>query len=310
MGRDYKIMAFTLAETLITLAIIGVVAALVIPSLMYNINQNVFNSAQDLALKKIRVSTDLMRTDDVLSGYATSDAFADAFQKYIKVAKRCDSSNLQDCFSSVFLTGAGENINLSDLHTGADFGHDTYTSPLVGIGLINGTSMILAFDPDCQRIEPSNNTIDTTSCLAIIYDVNGSGKPNQIGKDIALLNATITDCDGIKIGGLCVAGGDTTYTPINTCTDTTYDSNLTANAYCSNNSWAGAKKACAEQGMRLPSKDELNTIFQNAATISGLSGSVYWSATEYNVHRAWYSVEFNVQGPYGKDISWAARCVK
>ena len=79
----YKVFAFTLAEVLITLTIIGIVAAFTIPTLMANVTQRVFTSAQDVALKKITEATNQMKTNDALSGYATTDAFADEFLKYI-----------------------------------------------------------------------------------------------------------------------------------------------------------------------------------------------------------------------------------
>lgn len=292
-------LAFTLAEVLITLGIIGIVAAVTIPTLMTNINQNVFNTAQDLAIKKIRAATDQMRTDDLIGAYDTNDHFVDQFQKYIKIVKRCDSSNLSDCFELTFKTASGQDVNLSDLHTGADFGHSTYTSQLVGIGLINGTSVILAFNPDCPSVAPSDNTIDTTTCLSIIYDTNGSGKPNQIGKDVNLLNTTLSVCEGTKVAGLCVAPNDATFSYIN------------ENPW-SDNYWAGARDACTAIGMRLPTLSELNTLYANKASISGLSAGSYWSSTPYVADSA-YDKDFNDGSIHGDQMRYSgakARCVK
>lgn len=296
-------LAFTLAEVLITLGIIGIVAAMTIPTLMTNINQNVFNSAQDLAVKKMRAATDQMRTDDLIGAYDTNDHFVDQFQKYIKIVKRCDSSNLQECFSPTFKTDSNEDINVSDLTSGKKLGQGSNTSNTVGLMLINGTSMLLAYDPTCQSIAPSNNTIDTTACMAVAYDTNGFGKPNQIGKDIALLNATISSCDGKKIGGMCVAASDTTYTP--------YGTFWNGGAW-DNNYWAGADKACTDLGMRLPDKTELNTIYINRATISGLSSTgSYWTSTPNGPSVMWsqnlntgFQCTAILSGPYH------ARCVK
>lgn len=289
-----KRYGFTLAETLVTLLIIGVVAAIAIPPLMTNITDRVFAQEQDLAIKKIREATNQMKSNDVLGGYATNDAFADEFQKYIKITKRCTSTNLANCFISKFQNASGESINISDLTSGTNLGHATYTSPTVGMILINGTTMVFAFDPACARIDPFDNKTDTTSCMSIVYDVNGLAKPNIIGKDIALLNATLDTCTGAKIGGLCIAASDTTYSSIDTCTDTTYDSHLTANTYCASNMWAGAKKACADQNMRLPDINELNTIYQNRASISGLSlNSNYFSTTEWSSTTDFLYLDFN-----------------
>lgn len=307
-------LAFTLVEVLITLGIIGVIAAVTIPTLMSNINQNVFNSQQDMALKRIKAATDQMRTNDLITAYDTNDHFADQFQKYIKISKRCDSSNLQGCFASTFKTLSGQSINLSDLTKGTDIGNLNGTN-LVGLDLINGTTMLVAFSSSCQDVPPYNDTIDTTTCLSIVYDVNGLNKPNQIGKDIGMLNAVITSCDGAKIGGLCIAAGDTTYTPLGTYTDTYYDGeDYITDTF--DNYWAGADKACKDKGMRIPTLSELNTMYQNKASLSGFNltawseGSVYWSS-DSDATSAW-TVYFDGRGQYpqNKYNNASLRCVK
>lgn len=174
--------------------------------------------------------------------------------------------------------------------------------------------MLLAFDPNCAWVAPYNGTIDTTSCLALIYDTNGFGKPNIIGKDISLLNATLNICTGTKIGALCVDDADTTYTKINTCTDKTYDSYLTANTSCANNAWAGAKKACMDKGMKLPSQSDLNTMYQNYLTggnTIGMSAAYYWSDADFTSNLAWnqYFVSGN-QYSFNKTNLHNVRCVK
>lgn len=300
--------AFTLSEVIIVMGVIGIVAAVTIPTLMSNVNQNVFTQQQDLAIKKIRAATDQMRTDDLITAYSTNDLFADQFQKYIKTAKRCNSGNLQQCFSSTFITSSGDIVNLTDLVKGTDIGNNNGTN-LVGLQLINGTTMLLAFKSDCQSVNPYNDTIDTTTCMSIVYDVNGFGKPNQIGKDISLLNATITTCAGTKIGGLCVAPSDVTYTPIN---DLLVGDEESGYWYVADY-WSGASKACNDLGMRLPSTSELNTIWQNRATIGGFAASsYYWSSTESDPSNAWYKIfdAGGYQSSFSKGANCKARCVK
>ena len=53
--------------------------------------------------------------------------------------------------------------------------------------------------------------------------------------------------------------------------------------------WDEAVKICKEigEGWRLPSKDELNTIYENKDSIGGLVSFEYWSADEYDFHNAW-----------------------
>jgi hypothetical protein len=46
--------------------------------------------------------------------------------------------------------------------------------------------------------------------------------------------------------------------------------------------WADAKKACESlgEGWRLPSKDELNSMYINKNAIGGFTPNSYWSSTE------------------------------
>lgn len=46
--------------------------------------------------------------------------------------------------------------------------------------------------------------------------------------------------------------------------------------------WSDAKAACEElgNGWRLPSKDELNILYENKAKIDNFEGTYYWSLTE------------------------------
>ena len=196
---------------------------------------------------------------------------------------------------------------------GIDLGQVANTSALAGLVLIDGTTMLIAYDPTCNiNASIYNTSEDKTSCMAILYDVNGKTPPNKMGADIQTLNASVSSCD-IRLGSICVASGDTTPSAIDTCSDTTWDSNLTNNTYCADNYWAGAKKACSNQGMRLPSKDELSTIiYPSRATISGINlGAYYWSATEYNANLAFYK-SFSTGDLYGYDKNAAlnVRCVR
>ena len=53
--------------------------------------------------------------------------------------------------------------------------------------------------------------------------------------------------------------------------------------------WDDAMKACADlgDGWRLPTKDELNLLYENKEKIGGFAKGDYWSATEYDNGSAW-----------------------
>ena len=103
-----------------------------------------------------------------LRAYATNEEFMDKFEKYMKVAKRCNASNLSDCFPEKFYDGEGDERLLSDFTTGSSLGHSTYTAPLVGFRMANGTSVIMATDPNCEFKEQFSNVGSNTDCVAMV----------------------------------------------------------------------------------------------------------------------------------------------
>ena len=115
---------------------------------------------------------------------------------------------------------------------------------------------------------------------------------------------------------LCVATADLSPTPpaINTCNgspDIAWDLHGSANPYCGNNRWAGAKKACVAQSMRLPTQGELNILYTYKDTIGGFSAAYYWSATESSASTAGRQY-FNTGGQNDifKNNALNVRCVR
>ena len=53
--------------------------------------------------------------------------------------------------------------------------------------------------------------------------------------------------------------------------------------------WYEAKKACKNlgDGWRLPTKDELNLLFQNSGKIGGFANVIYWGSAESGGSNAW-----------------------
>ena len=54
--------------------------------------------------------------------------------------------------------------------------------------------------------------------------------------------------------------------------------------------WEDAKKACENlgRGWRLPTKEELNTLYLNKDKIGGFADNNYWSSTEDDDSYAWF----------------------
>ena len=260
--------AFTLAEILITLAVIGVVAALTLPGLIQNHNEKAWSTAKDLTEKKFVEATRRMNVDGVMSGAANNtENFMEYLKKYLKIIKTCDNTELKNCYApSMILTGKKEqNIDITSLKTAGNLGQKEWNTNTMGFVIADGTTVIMAYNPACPQVdvfssEAQNGQLD---CLALLIDVNGKKGPNKIGKDIVLENAMISDCD-ISLGSLGICMGGSTFfqsTSINTCSnsaDKIYDDVQTG--YCGENRWAAAKKKCMAQGMRLPTMAELAQI--------------------------------------------------
>lgn len=77
--------------------------------------------------------------------------------------------------------------------------------------------------------------------------------------------------------------------------------------------WNDAKKACADLGeeWKLPSKDELNYLYQNRVAIGGFKDGPHWSSTETSSNFAWYQL-FNsgFQSYDSKDYAGYVRAIR
>jgi len=81
--------------------------------------------------------------------------------------------------------------------------------------------------------------------------------------------------------------------------------------------WDDAMSYCADYTVGqyddwyLPSKDELNQLYQQQTAIGGFEGDYYWSSTEYNNGNAWFQFFTNgSQSGYGKSNPCYVRAVR
>ena len=196
----------------------------------------------------------------------------------------------------------------------------------------DGTTVIMAYQKECPYADPIEDTGSQVSCMAYMVDVNGKKGPNRVGKDIELSSGVaFSTCDN-PIGDMCWSTDFAANTAINTCDDTTYDPNGSANSYCANNYWAGAIKACKDKGMELPTRAQLaqlaselyvNSSDGSAVTIGATenksnlkvkeayqenppikyNGYAYWSSEEVNAGNA-YLRTFRTSNTLGSAASW------
>lgn len=158
------VKAFTLAEVLITLGIIGVVASLTIPTLMQNVQDNAFHNAWKKSYSIIAQAQQYVLNDNNftyknLCGDFNDTCFRDNFSKYLKIVKSCDgNASLGDCWANPSVTS--ENFP--------------------SVVLSDGVALMFRYEKsDCNYIEEV-----APRCGWIRVDVNGAKGPNSFGKDI------------------------------------------------------------------------------------------------------------------------------
>ena len=177
--HSLKSAAFTLAEVLVTLGIIGVVSAMTVPTLMQNYQRQsyvtqlhkVYNETSQML---IQVMTDRNALNlNETGAFNNIENSAATFKKYFKVVHDCGAT-LTPCFASEYKSIDGTST--------AAAGECWYA-----VSLANGASICFT-----SMINDGNYPYIVT-----YVDVNGAKGPNISGRDYFLLqfynNGTIED---------------------------------------------------------------------------------------------------------------------
>lgn len=153
---------FTLAEVLITLGIIGVVASITIPTLMNNIQDQQFKSSYKKVYSMINEATLEIAADNggTIKGLFTdTNTMIDYYASKMKTLKACHLNDASPgCFSTV-----DASIILVD-----------------GSVLWNNVNSV---DTNCNNDAWGKANFGQNVCSEFYIDVNGNNKPNKEGKD-------------------------------------------------------------------------------------------------------------------------------
>lgn len=176
--NQIKKTAFTLAEVLVTLAIIGVVAALTVPTLITNIqdtqNKTAFKKFySDLAQANIKVDEDHNGSIKGLNVPFASIAenYIDNLKLYMSVVKQCGWAGGGPLLSAGNCWHADGVVKYMD---GSPFPSASNQPTLI---FSNGAIMMY--------YSSDNNCVSyADTCVTFIVDVNGLKGPNTVGKDI------------------------------------------------------------------------------------------------------------------------------
>ena len=292
--------AFTLAEVLITLAIIGIVAALTIPTLVQNYQERAWNTASQVFQRKLGEALKVMNVQGTLAGYTTTEAFVDELSKHIKITRICDNDDITTCFSDT-VTWGDEEVDMSKVKKAKNFGQNDWDTNTVAVQFANGINSVIAYNPSCTQNQFSNNEITInengigTNCLAILYDVDGFKNPNTQQKDLRGLNVISlgSNCAIELSDGTCFTApfiptphvwkGCDTYGTTSDPDDLAFMSEHNIQ-YCmtsergTNDYWAGAVKTCHDMGSSLPSQAQLDQLARDLYPGTTISSSLSTSS--------------------------------
>ncbi len=285
-----KLKGFTLAEVLITLAIIGIVAAITLPSLLVNVNEKAWDAqkkafharmAQAIGQMNTLGGYGQFETDD--DGTATEDTAAesfilDALSKVYKINNVCGPDKLSSCGMPSKITTLGGEAEISfptkmselneKMLNGAHVTNETEKvadTKAAAFETANGESVAVFYNPLCSSDSLGNHTTQYKMCVNFVYDLNGTEGPNEVGKDVGFMTAFY------RKNSVVVA-------PVPYSRD--YESTVVQ--YTQDEEAIDAPTACKVMGedLRLPDKDELASLFINAPLINIETAAYgYWSGS-------------------------------
>lgn len=233
-----------MAEVLITLGIIGVVAAMTIPSINAKYKDKELTTRAKKAYSAISQAVQLYQAKNSTPGDSTglfdinktSAEVSEEFAKYFNGAKFCRNASQKGCkdfynykikYNSIWVDSEGTMTDVS------------LSSPKIILN--DGTVLAVEQLPSCvqqvhqvQQDEYGNIKKDEDGnplyfdyiryfCAYIYFDTNGPKNPNQFGRDAFLVDATTKDIavhQWTKTGGdslkSILSGGKMTYTDYKT----------------------------------------------------------------------------------------------
>ena len=209
---------FTLAEILITLGIIGIVAAMTLPTLITKILDTSYKANYKKVLSELNQALKLLESEDSspvrVCKSMDDKCFRDQFIKKIKVVYTCDGKVPNNCQeTSTFLNNSTINNSLN------------VNGKWPAFMTLRGYSVKFRFHYDsCSTFDEMQKQYGVlTTCGWVQVDVNGLKGPNRVGKDIFIIdllddrfipahysNDKVKDCKegtGISCGAVYMNGG-------------------------------------------------------------------------------------------------------
>ena len=310
--------AFTMAEILLSLTIIGVVAAITLPSLTGNINERTWNTQRKALYARFSQALALMPN---LNGYGTLHAagtdasgssfdaeddaamafLTDGLTKVLKTTNLCDADALADC-------GIPDTITAMNGDVISNFNTSPYNT-LVGFNsMFNGTwndGTSGATNYTYEQLDTKAAAFETQNGESIVAYYNQSCRTeylnhesvNEYGDSFGYPQSTmcvnfIYDLNGNK--GPNTFGKDIGIMTVFNATDSNVVAPMPSSANNSGQAtWHNAAKVCtnADSETRIPNIDELSAMLINKDIVN-LDSHDYWSSSVFTSERAWKIVSY------------------
>ena len=328
--------AFTMAEILLSLTIIGVVAAITLPSLTGNINERTWNTQRKALHARVSQAVSLLdgmrgygditnvSEPNFDNGWATvysstnaTDAFLSAgLSKVLKLNNICDYQHLSDCgLSSEMINMAGSKIGLATMDDLYDL-NGTFSTAGSGRSVIfynknaafetqNGESMLTFYNPYCKDFKTASSSERT----------QGGGYQGHLSAENVMCLNFVYDLNGKK--GPNTVGKDVGFMSVFYPADPIVVAPVPQAKNAGQTTPANANNLCRQQGdeYRVPNLEELMSIHINNKLLDvdfASKGPVYTSSTRADVWNGAYQLSYTYGSSfaYWGDINLSVRCIK
>lgn len=178
--------AFTLAEVLIVLGVIGIIAEMTIPTVLQNVQTSVTISSLKKVYSTISQAYDLAVTDNGtpdnwnLIGYQDPQGAINMYNilaPNLRVIKNCGTGT--GCFSN----------NYYNLNGTASTSQETLNNR-TKFQLVDGSTIAILVKSETCSLSAGTSLALQNICASIIVDINGLKAPNTTGKDTFLFEIT------------------------------------------------------------------------------------------------------------------------
>ena len=199
-ARKSRKIAFTLAEVLITLGIIGVVAALTLPSVVTKFQQKSFSTAFKKEYSTLNNAINMVVYEQDTKDCYQSIKVVVGNVSYDAVATDCtllkkgliSKMNLTPIKNDFVYTKKEDVRNNGGVSSNFSVSYDTWLDIMSAFMMKDGAIVLFYYDEQHSNVAPYAN-------IPFVIDVNGKKGPNRWGYDVFWLTLVKTSDNGLRL---------------------------------------------------------------------------------------------------------------